>query len=295
MSGASLQHAMALRMQAQGRRTTRNERTMSAGEAAPASTDHVLYAVADGIATITLNRPAQRNALSIAANERLFELWAEVDRDPAVRAVVLTSADCGTFCAGMDLKEAARVGTERGSDILELLRDPFYARMRTVGKPIVAAMTGQFTAGGMTLALNADLRVGLAGTKGGITEARVGRGSPWAVPLLWMLPQPMVMEMTLTGELVEIERLHELGFVNYVEPTPDAVRARAYALAARIRDNAPLSVRAGKASLAAAMALGSEAGFVRAREIYRPVYASLDAQEGMRAFAEKRAPRWTGR
>jgi enoyl-CoA hydratase len=265
------------------------------GQSTSGDSDHVLYAVVDGIATITLNRPAQRNALSIAANERLFELWAEVDRDDAVRAVVLTSADCGTFCAGMDLKEAARVSAERGCDILELLRDPFYARMRAVAKPIVAAMTGQFTAGGMTLALNADLRVGLAGTKGGITEARVGRGSPWAVPLLWMLPQPIVMEMTLTGDLIGIERLHALGFVNYVEPTPEAVRSRAYALAARIRDNAPLSVRAGKAGLSAAMALGSEAGFARAREIYRPVYASMDAQEGMRAFAEKRAPRWKGR
>ena len=257
--------------------------------------DDVLYSVADGIATVTLNRPAQRNALSIAANERLFALWAEVDRDPAVRVVILTSADCGTFCAGMDLKEAAAVKATRGVDILEVLPDPFYERMRRVAKPIIAAMTGHFAAGGMVLALNSDLRVGLAGTRGGITEAKIGRGSPWAVPLMWMLPQPLVMEMTLTGELVPIETLQAHGFINYVEPTVEAVRARAQALAQRVRDNAPLTVRAGKAAILAAMSLGCDTGFARAKEIYRPVYASADAEEGPRAFAAKRAPVWKGR
>lgn len=255
----------------------------------------VLYRVEDGVATITLNRPERRNALSIAAAERLYRLWGEIDADEAVRVVVLTSADCGTFCAGMDLKEAADVKRERGCDILEVLSDPFYERMRSVGKPIIAAMTGHFTAGGMVLSLNSDLRVGLAGTRGGITEAKVGRGSPWAVPMLWMLPQPMLLELTLTGELMPVERFHEIGFVNYVEATPEAVRARAYTLAASIRDNAPLTVRAGKASLLAAMSLGCERGFARAKEIYKPVYASEDAQEGPRAFAEKRPPRWRGR
>lgn len=255
----------------------------------------VLYRVESGIASITLNRPERRNALSIAAAERLYQIWGEVDADDSVCAVVLTAADCGTFCAGMDLKEAAEIKQERNCDILDVLTDPFYERMRSVKKPIVAAMTGHFAAGGMVLSLNSDLRVGLAGTKGGITEAKLGRGSPWAVPMLWMLPQAMLLEMTLTGEMMEIERLHALGFINYVERTPDAVRKRAYRLAARIRDNAPLTVQAGKASLLAAMSLGCEGGFVRAKEIYKPVYASEDAQEGPRAFAEKRPPRWLGR
>lgn len=255
----------------------------------------VLYCIQDGIATVTLNRPERRNALSIAAAERLHTLWSEIDADEAVRIVVLTSADCGSFCAGMDLTEAADVQRERGCDILDVLTDPFYERMRTVTKPIIAAMTGHFTAGGMVLSLNCDLRVGLAGTSGGITEAKVGRGSPWAVPMLWMLPQPMLLELTLTGEMMPVERFHEVGFVNYVEATPQAVRARAYALAASIRDNAPLTVRAGKASLLAAMNLGCKGGLARAKDIYKPVYASEDAQEGPRAFAEKRPPRWLGR
>jgi len=265
------------------------------GQGDAAAAQAVLYGVESGIASITLNRPERRNALSIAAAERLYQIWGEIDADDSVRVVVLTAADCGTFCAGMDLKEAAEIKRERNCDILDMLTDPFYERMRAVKKPIIAAMTGHFAAGGMVLSLNSDLRVGLAGTKGGITEAKVGRGSPWAVPMLWMLPQPLLVEMTLTGELVDIERLYALGFINYVEPTPDAVRRRAHQLAERIRDNAPLTVQAGKASLLAAMSLGCNGGFARAKEIYKPVYASEDAQEGPRAFAEKRAPLWLGR
>lgn len=255
----------------------------------------VRFTVVDGIATVTIDRPERRNALSIAAADRLHALWERIDADDATRVVILTSADCGTFCAGMDLKEAAEVRRERGIDILQAIRDPFYERMREVKKPIVAAMTGHFTAGGMMLCLNSDLRVGLSGTMGGITEAKLGRGSPWAVPLIWMVPQPILMELTLTGDLVPIERLHQLGFVNDVMPTPEAVRARALAIARRIRDNAPLTVMAGKEAIMRAMEVGCRAAFAEAKRIYEKVYASEDAQEGPRAFAEKRAPLWKGR
>jgi enoyl-CoA hydratase/carnithine racemase len=147
----------------------------------------------------------------------------------------------------------------------------------------------------MMLSLNCDLRVGLAGTRVGITEVKVGRGSPWAVPLLWMLPQPVVSELLLTGETMPIERLCELGFVNAIEPTPDSVRARAQTLAETIRDNAPLSVEAAKASLRSASDLGCAAGLAMAEQLYRKVYDSEDAQEGPLAFSEKRKPEWKGR
>lgn len=259
------------------------------------STDDVLYSITDGIATITLNRPKQRNALSVAAAGYLHALWSEIDADDSVRVVILDAADCGTFCAGMDLKEAVEIKRTRGVDILEVLQDPFYERMRRVKKPIIAAMTGHFAGGGMVLSLNADLRVGLAGTMGGITEVKIGRGSPWGVPLMWMLPQPVLMEMTLTGDMLSIERLQQLGFVNYVEPTANAVRQRARSLAVHIRENAPLSVQAGKESILRAMTLGCDAGFEAAKELYKKVYSSEDAQEGPRAFTEKRPPRWVGR
>lgn len=255
----------------------------------------LLFDVQDGIATVTINRPQHRNALSIEVGNGLYKIWEKIDLSPEIRVVILTSADCGTFCAGQDLKEAARMKEETGEDILTFFKDPFHFRMRRVKVPIIAAMTGHLMAGGMLMSLNSDIRIGLANTKVGITETKIGRGSPWGMPLLWMLPQPMVMEMVLTAQLYPIERFRELGFVNYIEDTADAVRARARSLAEMIRDNAPMSVEAGKRALLTAMSVGCDAGLEMAWHIYRDVYASDDAQEGPRAFAEKRAPRWSGK
>jgi len=253
------------------------------------------YAVEAGVATVTINRPERKNALSVEAMNGLTEAWARVESDDAVRAVILTSTDCGVFSAGLDLKQAAEIRQRDGVDILTLMRDPMQEAMRNVSKPVIAAMTGSLMAGGMMLAIKADLRVGLRGTRAGITEVRMGRGSSWAVPLLWMLPQPMLMELVLTGETVPIEQLAHYGFLNYLEDTPDAVRARAIELARKIAEGAPLSVKAAKASVLAAMDLGYEKGLIEAGRLHAEVYASRDAIEGPKAFAEKRKPVWQGR
>lgn len=255
----------------------------------------VEFSKQDGIASVRLNRPERRNALAISMVNRLHDIWGEVDADDEIRVVVFSAAPCPTFCAGMDLKEASQIKQETGKDVLGFLKDPFHERMRRVKKPIVGALTGDLMAGGMLLSLNCDLRVGLRGTRVGITEAKVGRGSPWGVPLLWMIPQATLMELTLTGELLPIEQLHGYGFTNYLEDDYDTVLARARQLATTIRDNAPLSVAAGKESIIKAASLGADAGVANAKKIYEKVYSSEDGEEGPRAFAEKRKPVWRGR
>jgi enoyl-CoA hydratase/carnithine racemase len=113
--------------------------------------DVLLFEKQGGIATLTLNRPASRNALSVALVERLQAAWRLLDADPEVRVIVLTSAECGTFCAGMDLKEAARIRAEEGVDVLSKLKDPFHEGMREVRKPIIVALNGDLPAGGLML------------------------------------------------------------------------------------------------------------------------------------------------
>jgi enoyl-CoA hydratase/carnithine racemase len=223
----------------------------------------------------------------------LTALWHQLEEDPAVVAVVIDATDCGTFCSGMDLKEMALVRAA-GDDPLARMEDPYQTRLRTLSKPVVCALVGHFTGAGMMLAMGADIRVALAGTSAAISEVRFGRGTSWAVPLLWMLPQPVLSEMMLTGDPVPVEELARHGFLNYVERSVDDVRQRAMKIAKRIVENAPLSVRAAKASLAAGMDLGCTEGLARAAEIHQIVYASEDASEGARAFAEKRKPRWIG-
>jgi enoyl-CoA hydratase len=237
----------------------------------------VRYALEGNIATITIDRPQRKNALSVEAMNALTDAWERLETD-----------------AGLDLKQASEIRARDGVDILTLMRDPMQTAMRKVTKPIVAAMTGSMMAGGMLLALQCDLRVALSGTRAGITEVRMGRGTPWAVPLLWMLPQPLLLELVLTGETMPIERLAEFGFTNYLEGTPDAVRARARYLAEKIVEGAPLSVKAAKASILAGMDLGCAQGLIEASRLHVAAYASLDAIEGPRAFAEKRKPVWQG-
>lgn len=252
------------------------------------------YAVKDGIARITLNRPHRRNALDVAMANALTDIWRRVEKDDSVLAAVLDASECGTFCAGMDLKEMAALRAE-GDDLLDRMEDPFQTRMRAASKPIVCALVGDIAGAGVMLAMGADIRVGLAGTSAAISETRFGRGTSWAVPLLWMLPQPVLSEMMLTGAPRSMDELARYGFVNHLERSVADVRSKAMELARRIAGNAPLAVRAAKASLAAGMDLGRAAGIARATELHRVVYASDDAREGPRAFIEKRAPRWTGR
>jgi len=107
--------------------------------------NELLFDVTDGIATVTINRPEQRNAMNIAVSNGLNKIWEDIDLNPDIRVVIFTSADCGTFCAGMDLKETAQKKAETGEDILTFMRDPFQKRMRHVRVPIIAAMSGLFS------------------------------------------------------------------------------------------------------------------------------------------------------
>jgi enoyl-CoA hydratase len=246
------------------------------------------------IACLTLNRPEQRNAITLEMRNLLEKYWDQVNEDDDIRVVIITGAGDKVFCAGMDLKEADRLRKEGKENILRLIDDPFMQKMRKVNKPIVTAINGSVFAGGFLIALNSDIRVCIRDTTFAITEAKVGRGSPWAIPLLWMLPLGIVMELTLTGDAISAERMYQMGFVNRLVGREELM-ATAIGIAENIRDNAPLSVRAAKESLLRGMDLGLKAGFEKAMEIYQSVYESEDAQEGPRAFAEKRKPKWKGR
>ena len=163
-----------------------------------------------------------------------------------------------------------------------------------MAKPVIAAVNGVAYAGGFLLAQSCDLCIAADTATFAITEAKVGRGAPWAAPLPWLIPPRVAMQLLLTGDPITARRAHEIGLVNEVVPAPD-LHAAAQAMAQRIAANAPLSVLAGKRTVALVAEMPLSQAFRAADEIWEPVYQSEDAQEGPAAFREKRRPAWKGR
>jgi enoyl-CoA hydratase/carnithine racemase len=250
----------------------------------------VRYEVTDGVAWLTIDRPEARNALNKAVRDGLWDGVCQFNGDDGAKVLVLTGAGEKAFCAGGDLKEMA-------DDVLRVPPPDFlpqFGRNIEVQKPTIAAVNGVALAGGFLLAQMCDLCVAAASARFGITEARVGRGAPWAAPLPWLIPPRAAMEILLTGDLIDAARAERLGLVNHVVPDAD-LRDHVQRLALRIAANAPLSVRAAKRTVALVAEHPLSAAYEEAERIWAPVYTSEDAQEGPAAFRDKRPPAWKGR
>lgn len=245
--------------------------------------------VVDGpVAEITIDRPAVRNALDPDALGALQGALAACRDDTEVRAVVLTGAGDRAFCVGSDLK--APVGAT--TDYVRAYR------LDTVGlgKPLIAAINGACLGGGLELALQADLRIASSSAIFGLPEARVGSfpGGGGVPLLLRAMPRAVAMRMLLTGEPIDAERALHWGLVSgVVEPT--ALRDAARDLARRTVHCAPLSLAAIRRVAAAGEGRSLDEAYALTWEAFDALAVTHDRQEGRRAFAEKRAPRFEGR
>jgi enoyl-CoA hydratase/carnithine racemase len=250
----------------------------------------VRYEVTDGVAWLTIDRPDARNALNKAVRDGLWAGTRRFNADDSARVLVLTGTGTRAFCAGGDLKEMA-------DDALRVPPPDFlpqFGRNIDVPKPTIAAVNGAALAGGFLLAQMCDLCVAAESARFGITEVKVGRGSPWAAPLPWLIPPRAAMEIMLTGDLIDAGRAERIGLVNHVVPDAE-LRGHVQRLALRVAANAPLSVRAAKATVGLIAQQSLSAAYEEAERIWAPVYASEDAQEGPAAFRDKRPPAWKGR
>jgi enoyl-CoA hydratase/carnithine racemase len=253
-------------------------------------TDQVTYELRNGVAWLTINRPEARNALGAAVREGLWAGFRRFNDDAEAKVLVLTGAGEKAFCAGGDLKEMA--DTAMTVPPIDLVPQP--GRNIDVVKPIIAAVNGIAYGGGFLLAQNCDLVIAAENARFAISEAKVGRGSPWGVPVPWLIPPRIAMELLVTGDPIDARRAYEVGLVNQVVPL-DGLEAAAQSLAERIAANAPLSVRAAKATVRLIAEHSMRDAFAAAEALWEPVYLSEDAQEGPAAFRDGRKPEWKGR
>jgi len=249
----------------------------------------VSYEVQDGVAIITMRRPDKLNAVNRAVRQGIIDGFNRFELDDEAKVAILTG-EGKAFCAGADLKEMVATGkTIPGSQAI-----PHLGRTLHVSKPTIAQVNGIAYAGGFLLAQMCDLCTASENAEFGMTEVRWGRGAPWATPLIWMLPQRVMMELLMTGEPLSARRAYELGFINRLT-RPEDLAAETMKLAQLLIKNAPLGVKAGRALTYAATEMGRSAALPIGDLCFEQAYKSEDALEGPRAFKERRKPRWQGR
>ncbi len=267
---------------------------MDARENPPAGDTILLRRDADGVAWLTLNRPAARNALSVALMGALQDALDAVARDGTIKVVVI-GANGPAFCAGHDLREMrANPGRQHYEAVFRQC-----ARLMTtivrLPKPVIARVHGVATAAGCQLVASCDLAVAAADARFATPGVNIGLFcSTPMVALSRAVPRKAAMEMLLTGELVDAEEARRLGLVNRVVPIgrlDDAVAG----LARTIAGKSPLVLRIGKEAFYRQAELGLDAAYAYASEVMVTNMMARDAEEGIDAFLQKRPPKWENR
>jgi enoyl-CoA hydratase len=262
--------------------------------------DHCLVEREGHVLVVTLNRPEAKNALSSGMLAGMYRAWRLLDADPELRVAILTGRG-DVFCAGADLK-AMGGGGEKDEEFQKMMAEvpdlhwQALLRHNRPMKPIIAAVEGYAVAGGTEILQGTDIRVAAENAIFGVTEAKRGLfplgGS--SVRLRRQIPYTLAAEILLTGRHVTAQEALAFGLIGRVVPSGQAL-AEAKKVAAEICDNAPLSVRALVRMLREIDESYPEAdALVKELEIGGPVFATKDAREGPRAFAEKRKPVYIG-
>lgn len=260
--------------------------------------DHLLLERQPPLATITINRPDQRNAMSFAMWGELAGMLRALDADSEVRAIVIAGAGGEAFSAGADIRDFAQYRSDSTKG--RLYNDAVNGLLTTLHDletPTISMIQGFCVGGGCELAVATDLRIAAAGSRFGIPVARLGItiGHREMQGLLNLVGRGNALYILLSGRLLDAEEALRIGLVNQVTP-PGQLRECAYQLAQEIATLAPLSHAVNKRTLNQVQAKPSLAALT-AEEAGLPLtqFDTQDYQEGWRAFLEKRRPRFVGR
>lgn len=267
---------------------------MDARDKGPADDAVLLRQDADGIARLTLNRPAARNALSVALMDALQSALDGLARDDKIKAVVIAANGPG-FCAGHDLREMrANPGRQHYEAVFKQCARLMTAIVR-LPKPVIACVHGIATAAGCQLVASCDLAVAAADARFATPGVNIGLFcSTPMVALSRAVPRKAAMQMLLTGELIDANEAQRLGLVNRVVPADrldDAVNELARTIAAK----SPLVLKIGKEAFYRQAELGLDAAYAYTSEVMVTNMLARDAEEGIDAFLQKRSPKWENR
>jgi len=272
--------------------------TTAAPETGSTTEPHALVEQRGATLIITMNRPASRNALTGEMLEIMVEAWQRVDRDPEIRSCILTGAG-GAFCAGADLKAMSRNDPSKNmgeGGKFDPSRIPGLLKGYRLSKPLIAAVEGAAIAGGTEILQGTDIRVAGQSAKFGVSEARWSLypmgGS--AVRLVRQIPYTIACDLLLTGRHITAAEAKESVLIGHVVPDGAALD-KALELAEMINANGPLAVQAILKTIRDTEGMHEEEAFTLDAKVGLAVFASEDAKEGPKAFAQKRKPEFKGR
>jgi enoyl-CoA hydratase len=251
----------------------------------------IAYEVDGGIAEIRFDRPEKLNALTLAMYDQLGEAWAAARADDDVRVVLLTGAGERAFCVGADLTESIPALASDRFDISQW--DPAHLKDQPLHKPVVAAVNGLCLGGGFELLLATDIRFASTSASFGFPEPSIGfvPAGGTLVRLVRQIGYAPAMELLLTAERFEPDHLLRVGVLNHVV-APEQLLPAARACAERIAALSPQAVQAIKRSVFELADLPLREAFAREAALGQETFTSADAREGLRAFAERRPPRF---
>ncbi|KAG8860534.1 hypothetical protein FRB96_003788 [Tulasnella sp. 330] len=249
-----------------------------------------------GITTLTLNRPAAKNAISINLLKELRESLDKVAFDPSVNVLIIRSSQPGSFCAGADLVERRSMTKPQVNKFLADLRAAF-SLLEDLPMPTIAAIDGPALGGGLEMALSCDLRVaGASVTKIGLPEAKLGiiPGAGGTQRATRLLGSSKAKTLIFTGRMLTAQHALRWGVVDMVSEENESAYDSALNLAKEINQSAPLALRAAKLAISRAPELDLDSGLSFERACYEPLLSTSDRIEALDAFREKRKPLFKG-
>lgn len=259
-----------------------------------ADNNEILFDIAEGTGVVTLNRPAARNALTLAMYDRLADIARSIDPDGLVKALIVTGQGDRAFAAGTDISAFRDFKTPKQALDYEAHMDEVLGALEACPVPVIAAIAGACTGGGAAIAACCDIRIATRDLRFGFPIART-LGNCLSISnlsrLAALIGAGRTREVLLTARLIEAEEAKICGLVSEVFDTHDALMTGAHALARQLASHAPLTLRATKEAMRR-MRAAPDAGDA---DLITLCYTSDDFREGMESFLAKRAPKWNGR
>jgi enoyl-CoA hydratase len=256
---------------------------------------HLLREIENGICTVTVDRPEVLNSLNVRVFQELYEMFQEIEEDEKVRVIILTGAGEKAFIAGVDIagmKDYTSVEVEEFVSVARRTGDRIY----TLSKPVIAAVNGFALGGGWEMAMCCDIVIASVRARFGLPEITLGivPGGGGMQKLVRTAGIQRAKELVFTGDIIDAETAFSMGLVNRVVP-PESLMAEAHALAEKLAERSGVALSYAKKAINSGTGMGLASAVDSDENFFARCFSTKDQKEGMKAFVEKRKPRFRNR